>query len=192
MSRVDRSAGAGGGGGSRGEDLAECVRRAAAEYGARTGEQPRVEQTPSGTVRAYGPRSSPLGRAMDGLADVRELSYTAAEHHPLWPLLYHAADMAQAVLDRWDGGQQLGAAEISEMRWSLGVMGDSLDRLSGGSRGEDGAESQGPGLAGREEGGAGRATRRRRAGNQSGPLDRRPPWRGCKKEKGARESALVT
>lgn len=111
-------------------DLAECIRRAAAEHGARTGELPRVEETPSGMVRAYGPRSSALGRASDGLADVRELSYAAAEHHPFWPLLYHAADIAQAVLDRWDGGRRLGADEISEMRWSLGAMSDALDRLS--------------------------------------------------------------
>ena len=154
MTCDDRAAGAAGDGrrssNSRVDDLAECIRAAAAEYGARTGEQPRVEQTPSGTVRAYGPRSSALGRAMDGLADVRELSYTAAEHHPLWPLLYHAADVAQAALDRWDGGQKLGAAEVSEMRWSLGVMADTLDRLSGreGAAGGDG--SHGRGSAGRE------------------------------------------
>lgn len=111
-------------------DLAGCIRRAAAEHGARTGELPRVEETPSGMVRAYGPRSSALGRASDGLADVRELSYAAAEHHPFWPLLYHAADIAQAVLDRWDGGRRLDADAISEMRWSLGAMSDALDRLS--------------------------------------------------------------
>lgn len=168
MSRADRGSGAGGDSGGRDEDLAECVRRAAAEHGARTGEQPRVEQTASGTVRAYGPRSSPLGRAMDGLADVRELSYTAAEHHPLWPLLYHAADVAQAVLDRWDGGQKLGAAEISEMRWSLGVMSDSLDRLSGRARSGDGARTQDSAMDGRgdEEGQEGAAPAPRRS---SGP-----------------------
>lgn len=126
-----------------GGGLLECVRRAAAEYGARTGVHPRVEASPSGTVRAYGPSSSPLGRAVDGLADVRELSYTAAEHHPFWPLLYHAADVAEAVLEKWEGGGRLGPEEIAEMRWSLGVMGGALDRLaadggSGGGKAEEG------------------------------------------------------
>lgn len=130
-----------------GGGLLECVRRAAAEYGARTGVHPRVEASPSGTVRAYGPSSSPLGRAVDGLADVRELSYTAAEHHPFWPLLYHAADVAEAVLERWEGGGRLGSEEIAEMRWSLGVMGDALDRLA--AHGGDG------GKEGRAEGGRG-------------------------------------
>lgn len=188
MTRGDRAAGAGdgrrsssgsGGNGDDDDDLVECIRTAAAEYGARTGERPRVEQTPSGTVRAYGPRSSALGRAMDGLADVRELSYTAAEHHPLWPLLYHAADVAQAVLDRWDGGQKLGAAEVSEMRWSLGVMGESLDRLSG-REGAGGDVSPGHVSAGRKEGWQKDARRGGAAASRRGsdpPLDRRagPP-----------------
>ena len=130
-----------GAGGGRDAGLFECLRRAAAEHGARTGMQARVESTPSGAVRAYGPSSSPLGRALDGLADVRELSYTAAEHHPFWPLLYHAADVAEAVLEKWDGDRRLDSGEIDEMRWSLGAMRDALDRLSapggpgGGGRG---------------------------------------------------------
>lgn len=125
--------GAGPGGG-----LLECLRAAAAEYGARTGSQPRVESTRSGAVRAYEPSASPLGRALDGLADVRELSYTAAEHHPFWPLLYHAADVAEAVLEKWDGDRRLGAGEIDEMRWSLGAMRDALDRISADMAGGSG------------------------------------------------------
>ena len=122
-------------GGVPDEGLLECLRRAAAEYGARTGMQARVESTPSGAVKAYGPSSSPVGRALDGLADVRELSYTAAEHHPFWPLLYHAADVAEAVLEKWDGDRRLEPGEIDEMRWSLGAMRDALDRLDAGSGG---------------------------------------------------------
>ena len=118
--------------------LLECLRAAAAEYGARTGMQARVEASPSGGVKAYGPSSSPLGRALDGLADVRELSYTAAEHHPFWPLLYHAADVAESVLERWDGDRRLGQGEIDEMRWSLGVMMDALDRLDADAGGGGG------------------------------------------------------
>lgn len=128
----------GGGSGAPGESLLECLRRAAAEYGARTGMQARIESTPSGAVKAYGPSSSPVGRALDGLADVRELSYTAAEHHPFWPLLYHAADVAEAVLEKWDGDRRLEPGEIDEMRWSLGVMRDALDRLSAGAGGGKG------------------------------------------------------
>ena len=127
--------------------LFECLSRAAAEYGARTAEQPRVEATQSGAVRAYGPSSTPLGRAVDGLADVRELSYTAAEHHPFWPLLYHAADVAETVLAKWDGGRRLTGGEIDEMRWSLDAMRDALDRMSGrgGAGGGGGARApEGP------------------------------------------------
>lgn len=146
-----------GGGGDGGGGLLECIRRAAAEYGARTGAHPRVESSPSGTVRAYGPSSSPLGRAVDGLADVRELSYTAAEHHPFWPLLYHAADVAEAVLEKWEGGGRLGPEEIAEMRWSLGVMGDALDRLAaaGGGGGSGAASPRAPPAGG--NGGGGKA-----------------------------------
>lgn len=130
---TEESCRGGGEGGGPDESLLECLRRAAAEYGARTGMQARVESTPSGAVKAYGPSASPIGRALDGLADVRELSYTAAEHHPFWPLLYHAADMAEAVLAKWEGDRRLEPGEIDEMRWSLGVMGDALDRLSAGA-----------------------------------------------------------
>ena len=141
--------GRGGGGGNNGGDtsdsgLLDCLRAAAAEHGARTGMQARVEASPSGGVKAYGPSSSPLGRALDGLADVRELSYTAAEHHPFWPLLYHAADVAEAVLERWDGDRRLGPGEIDEMRWSLGVMMDSLDRLAADAGGGGGGASTAP------------------------------------------------
>ena len=127
---------------AEGAALLECVRAAAAVHGARMGAQPRVEQMQSGAVRVYGPSTSPLGRAIDGLADVRELSYAAAEHHPLWPLLYHAADVAQAVLERWEGGSLPDAAEIDEMRWSLGAMGEALDRLRGA--GGAGSPASGP------------------------------------------------
>ena len=138
-----RGGGGGGGGGGEGPDggLLECLRAAAAEYGARTGMQARVEASPSGGVKAYGPSSSPLSRALDGLADVRELSYTAAEHHPFWPLLYHAADVAESVLEKWDGDRRLGPGEIDEMRWSLGVMMGTLDRLDADAGGGGGGAS---------------------------------------------------
>ena len=133
---------------AQGAALFECVRAAAAAHGARMGAQPRVEQMQSGAVRVYGPSASPLDRAIDGLADVRELSYAAAEHHPLWPLLYHAADVAQAVLERWEGGRLPDAAEIDEMRWSLSAMGEALDRLRGaGGGGGGGGGSSASGTA---------------------------------------------
>lgn len=153
MTEESGGGGRSGGSSSNGGDmpdsgLLDCLRAAAAEHGARTGMQARVEATPSGAVKAYGPSSSPLNRALDGLSDVRELSYTAAEHHPFWPLLYHAADVTEAVLERWDGDRRLGPGEIDEMRWSLGVMMDTLDRLAadagGGGGGGGGGASTAP------------------------------------------------
>ena len=77
---------------------------------------------------------------------MRELSYTAAEHHPFWPLLYHAADVAETVLEKWDGGKRLTGGEMDEMRWSLDAMRDALDRMSG--RGGGAAEGGAPEPAG--------------------------------------------
>ena len=94
-----------------------------------------------GATRIRGGGSGALARARSGLADVSELSVSAAEHHPLWGLLFHSCQISSAVLDGWDG--DLTAAEIDEIRWSVRELDSACKRLEG-EAGEAGGGAREP------------------------------------------------
>jgi hypothetical protein len=56
-----------------------------------------------------------LKKASSGLSDVLELSYTTAEHHPYWGMLYHATEISKMLLEKWDS--ELSKDNLSEISW---------------------------------------------------------------------------
>jgi hypothetical protein len=82
----------------------------------------------AGIIRIYGEGSDYIRRASSGLAEVLELAYTTAEHHPYWAVLYHAAEISKAALEKWES--DLTADQISEMSWRCDEIKAALERLA--------------------------------------------------------------
>jgi hypothetical protein len=82
----------------------------------------------AGIIRIYGEGSDYIKRASSGLAEMLELAYTTAEHHPYWAVLYHAAEISKAALDKWES--ELTAEQISEMSWRCDEIKYALDRMA--------------------------------------------------------------
>jgi hypothetical protein len=82
----------------------------------------------AGIIRIYGEGSDYIRRANSGLSEMLELAYTTAEHHPYWLLLYHAAEVCKAVLDKWES--ELNVDQISEMSWRCEEIKMALDKLA--------------------------------------------------------------
>lgn len=69
----------------------------------------------AGIVKVYTEKSDALKKASSGLAEVLELAYTTAEHHPYWGMLYHATEISKMLLEKWDS--DLSADNLSEIEW---------------------------------------------------------------------------
>ena len=78
-------------------------------------------------LKIFGEKISALGRAKNGLEDVAEMSYTVAEHHPYWNLLYQCSQMAKTILEKWEG--QLTKEEIDDIEWSLDELKNTCEKL---------------------------------------------------------------
>ncbi|HXV45992.1 MAG TPA: hypothetical protein VD736_04900 [Nitrososphaera sp.] len=82
----------------------------------------------AGIIRIYGEGSDYIRSASSGLAEVLELAYTTAEHHLYWAVLYHAAEISKAALEKWES--DLTADQISEMSWRCDEIKAALERLA--------------------------------------------------------------
>jgi hypothetical protein len=82
----------------------------------------------AGIIRIYGEDSDYIRRASSGLAEMFELAYTTAEHHPYWAVLYHAAEICKVTLEKWES--DLTTDQISEMSWRCDEMKAALERLA--------------------------------------------------------------
>ncbi|SRR5581483_6466353 len=82
----------------------------------------------AGIIRIYGEGSDYIRRASSGLAEILELAYTTAEHHPYWLVLYHATEICKAVLDKWES--ELGADQLSEMSWRCDEIKMALEKFA--------------------------------------------------------------
>lgn len=83
----------------------------------------------AGILRIYGEGSDYVRRASSGLAEMLELAYTTAEHHPYWAVLYHASEISKVTLEKWES--ELTADQISEMSWRCDEIKMVLGRLAG-------------------------------------------------------------
>lgn len=80
----------------------------------------------AGIIKIYTERSDALKKAASGLAEMLELAYTTAEHHPYWAMLYHAAEISKMLLEKWD--DDLSSDNKSEISWHCDEIRTALDR----------------------------------------------------------------
>ena len=88
----------------------------------------KIERDPdSDTIKLFGENITPVTRAKNGLADISELVYTTAEHHPYWRLLSGCSDVADVVLESWNNS--LSSKNLSDIDWALTNLTDSLEKV---------------------------------------------------------------
>lgn len=78
-------------------------------------------------VKIFGEKITSLARAKNGLNDVTELSYTTAEHHPYWNLLYNSSEIATSVLEKWK--DSLSDEDLSDVEWAIKELTQSLEKI---------------------------------------------------------------
>ncbi len=78
-------------------------------------------------VKIFGEKITSLARAKNGLNDVTELSYTTAEHHPYWNLLYNCSEIATSVLEKWK--DSLSDEDLSDIEWAIKELTQSLEKI---------------------------------------------------------------
>ena len=78
-------------------------------------------------VKIFGEKITSLARAKNGLNDVTELSYTTAEHHPYWNLLYNSSEIATSVLEKWK--DSLSDEDLSDIEWAIKELNQSLEKI---------------------------------------------------------------
>ena len=72
--------------------------------------------------------STQLVKEVTDLVDkMAELSYTAAEHHPYWKLLYSCVEISKIVLEKWD--DELAKEDLDEIRWIISELENSYSKL---------------------------------------------------------------
>ena len=92
----------------------------------------KVEQDPENDiVKIFGEKITALARAKNGLSDVTELSYTTAEHHPYWNLLYNSAEIAYSVLENWNG--KISKKEADDIEWAIKEIKLTLEKIKNSS-----------------------------------------------------------
>jgi|TARA_B100001971_G_scaffold59783_1_gene54813 hypothetical protein len=57
-----------------------------------------------------------------------ELSYTTAEHHPYWKLLYSCVEISRIILERWN--DEISTDDVDEIRWMISELQNSLNKLT--------------------------------------------------------------
>ncbi|HJT83080.1 MAG TPA: hypothetical protein VJ697_01235 [Nitrososphaeraceae archaeon] len=81
----------------------------------------------SGYVGLYTSNTTILKRAKISLKELLELSYSTAEHHPYWNIIYNISEIAKTTLDNWD--ENISHDQIKEMLWRNEEIKNSLNRL---------------------------------------------------------------
>jgi hypothetical protein len=78
-------------------------------------------------IRIFGEGVDSVSRAKNGLEEVVELSYTTAEHHPYWALLYNCSQISKSILEKWN--DELTEEDLSEIRWMISELENSCNKL---------------------------------------------------------------
>jgi len=82
-------------------------------------------------IKIFGQKITSLARAQNGLNDMTELSYTTAEHHPYWNLLYNCSEIGHTVLDKWE--KSLSSEDIADIKWALKEINQTLEKIKNNS-----------------------------------------------------------
>jgi len=86
-------------------------------------------------IRIFGEGIDSVSRAKNGLEEVVELSYTTAEHHPYWALLYNCSQISKSILEKWN--DELTEEDLSEIRWMISELENSCSRLKNKVKSQD-------------------------------------------------------
>ena len=78
-------------------------------------------------IRIFGEGIDSVSRAKNGLEEVVELSYTTAEHHPYWALLYNCSQISKSILEKWN--DDLTEEDLNEIRWMISELENSCNKL---------------------------------------------------------------
>ena len=78
-------------------------------------------------IKIFGEKITSLERAKNGLNDILELGYTAAEHHPYWKLLSSCSEITSTVLEKW--GDSITSEDLFDIEWNLKEFHQSLDNI---------------------------------------------------------------
>ena len=78
-------------------------------------------------IKIFGERMTALSKAKNGLDDITEFSYTVAEHHPFWNLLYQCSEISKITLDKWNS--EFTKDELDEISWSIDELKNTCDKL---------------------------------------------------------------
>ena len=57
-----------------------------------------------------------------------ELSYTTAEHHPYWKLLYSCVEISKITLEKWNS--ELTNEEFDEILWHVKELKNTCEKFS--------------------------------------------------------------
>lgn len=83
-------------------------------------------------IKIFGEKITALARAKNGLAEVTELAYTTAEHHPYWSLLYNASEIIAVLLEKWN--DKISKEEIEEFEWAIKEITQNLNKIKSHSK----------------------------------------------------------
>lgn len=78
-------------------------------------------------IKIFGEKITSLARAQNGLSDLTELAYTAAEHHPYWNLIYNSSEISSTVLEKWTSS--LSEEDLGDIKWALQKINQTLDKI---------------------------------------------------------------
>ena len=86
-------------------------------------------------IRIFGEGIDSVSRAKNGLEEVVELSYTTAEDHPYWALLYNCSQISKSILEKWN--DELTEEDLSEIRWMISELENSCNKLKNKVKSQD-------------------------------------------------------
>lgn len=92
------------------------------------GVQLRIETDPDSQImKIYGSNFTQVSRAKNGIEDVLELSFTTAEHHPYWAVLYNSSQIIKSALDKWDS--DFTKEDLDEVEWSIKELKHAYEKI---------------------------------------------------------------
>ena len=78
-------------------------------------------------IKIFGQKITSLARAQNGLNDVTELAYTAAEHHPYWNIIYNCSEIVNSILEKWH--ESLSESDFSDIEWAIKELNQTLEKI---------------------------------------------------------------
>ena len=78
-------------------------------------------------IKIFGEKITSLSRAQNGLNDVSELAFTAAEHHPFWNILYNCSEITTLILEKWN--DKLSTKDFDDIMWSQKEINHTLKKI---------------------------------------------------------------